>query len=53
MKFTKKKTKTIIDKDSKEKEGEDIPTEEEMEQAKELMAAMMTPPEEEMNKLKT
>ena len=47
MKFTKKKTKTIIDKDDKEKEGEDIPSQEEMEQAKELMAAMMGPPPEE------
>ena len=47
MKFTKKKTKTIIDNDSKEKEGEDVPTHEEMEQAKELMAAMMGPPPEE------
>ena len=47
MKFTKKKTKTIIDNDSKEKEGEDTPTQEEMEQAKELMAAMMGPPPEE------
>ncbi len=47
MKFTKKKTKTIIDEGNKEKEGEDVPTEEEMEQAKELMAAMMGPPPEE------
>ena len=47
MKFTKKKTKTIIDEGNKEKEGEDLPTQEEMDQAKELMAAMLSPPAEE------
>ena len=47
MKFTKKKTKTIIDEGKKEEEVDNSPTEEEMEQAKELMAAMMGPPPEE------
>ena len=47
MKFTKKKTKTIIDEGKKEEEVDNAPTEEEMEQAKELMAAMMGPPPEE------
>ena len=47
MKFTKKKTKTIIDEGNKEEEVEKAPTEEELEQAKELMAAMMGPPPEE------
>ena len=49
MKFTKKKTKTIIDNDDKIKEGDDKPSEEELEQAKDMLAAMMGgPPEEEM-----
>lgn len=50
MKFAKKKTKTIIDEGSKEnKEEIEAPTEEELEQAKELMAAMMGgSPEEDM-----
>ena len=48
MKFTKKKTKTIIDEGSKEKEGEDLPTQEDVEAAKDMLAAMMSPPEEEM-----
>ncbi len=47
MKFTKKKTKTIIDESKKEEQIDNAPTEEEMEQAKELMAAMMNPPPEE------
>ena len=33
MKFTKKKTKTIIDEGNKEEEVEKAPTEEELEQA--------------------
>lgn len=51
MKFTKKKNKVIIDEANKEdSESERIPapSEEEMAQAKEMLAAMMGPPEEEM-----
>tara|TARA_A100001515_G_scaffold113778_1_gene95094 strand:+ start:2137 stop:2874 length:738 start_codon:yes stop_codon:yes gene_type:complete len=47
MKFTKKKTKTIIDEGNKEKEGEDLPTQEDVEAAKDMLAAMMGPPPEE------
>ena len=47
MKFTKKKTKTIIDNDDNITEGEDVPTKEEIEQAKELMQTLMSPPPEE------
>ena len=40
MKFTKKKAKTIIDKDDKEVEGEDKPTQEDMDQAKDMLALL-------------
>ena len=46
MKFTKKKTKTIIDEDNKQKEEEKPPSQEDVEAAKDMLAAMMTPPEE-------
>ena len=49
MKFTKKKTKTIIDEGNKEKEEENTPSQEDVEAAKDMLAAMMSgPPEEEM-----
>ena len=49
MKFTKKKTKTIIDEGNKEKEEENAPSQEDVEAAKDMLAAMMSgPPEEEM-----
>ena len=48
MKFTKKKTKTIIDEGNKEKEEENTPSQEDVEAAKDMLAAMMGPPEEEM-----
>ena len=35
MKFTKKKTKTIIDNDDNEKDGEDVPTKEEIKSLRE------------------
>ena len=45
MKFTKKKNKVIIDEGNKEEEGAlPPPTPEELEQAKELMNALMGPP---------
>ena len=48
MKFTRKKSKAIVE-ETKEEEREDKPSEQELEQAKELMTAMMgVPPEEEM-----
>ena len=47
MKFTKKKTKTIIDEGNKEEEVENAPSQEEMDQAKDMLAAMMGPPPEE------
>ena len=48
MKFTKKKTKTIIDEGNKEKEEENSPSQEDMDAAKDMLAAMMGgPPEEE------
>ena len=48
MKFTRKKSKAIVE-ETKEEGGEDKPSEQELEQAKELMTAMMgVPPEEEM-----
>ena len=48
MKFTKKKNKVIVE-DNKEQEGEDKPSQEEVDQAKDMLAAMMgAPPEEEM-----
>ncbi len=48
MKFTKKKNKVIIDEGNKDEEEGVLPppTPEEMEQAKELMAALMGPPAE-------
>ena len=50
MKFTKKKTKTIIDEGNKEEEVENAPpSQEEMDQAKDMLAAMMGgPPGEDM-----
>ena len=51
MKFTKKKTKTIIDEDNKEKEEEtqEFHGQEEVDAAKDMLAAMMGgPPEEDM-----
>ena len=48
MKFTKKKTKTIIDEGNKEKEEENTSSQEDVEAAKDMLAAMMGPPEEEM-----
>ena len=49
MKFTKKKKSKAIVNDTKEEKGEDVPSQEEMDQAKDMLAAMMgTPPEEEM-----
>jgi len=49
MKFTKKKNKVIVDEGNKE-EASDKPTQEEMDQAKDMLAALMGPPpqEEEM-----
>ena len=48
MKFTRKKSKAIVE-ETKEEEREGKPSEQELEQAKELMTAMMgVPPEEEM-----
>ena len=48
MKFTKKKSKVIVE-DTKEEQVEEKPSQEEMEQAKDMLAAMMSgPPEEEM-----
>ena len=46
MKFTRKKSKAIVE-ETKEEEGGGKPSEQELEQAKELMAAMMGPPPEE------
>jgi len=50
MKFTrKKKSKVIVDEGNKEEEVQDAPSQEEMDQAKDMLAAMMGgPPEEEM-----
>ena len=50
MKFTrKKKSKVIVDAGNKEEEVQDAPSQEEMDQAKDMLAAMMGgPPEEEM-----
>ena len=48
MKFTKKKSKTIIDEGNKEKGEENTPSQEDVEAAKDMLAAMMGPPEEEM-----
>ena len=49
MKFTKKKTKTIIDEGNKEEEVENAPSQEDVDQAKDMLAAMMGgPPEEDM-----
>jgi len=48
MKFTKKKNKAIVN-DSKEEQGDEKPSQEEMDQAKDMLAAMMGgPPEEEL-----
>ena len=49
MKFTKKKKSKAIVNDTIEEQGEDKPSQEEMDQAKDMLAAMMGgPPEEEM-----
>ena len=50
MKFTKKKkSKVIVDEGNKEEESQDKPSQEDMDQAKDMLAAMMGgPPEEEM-----
>ena len=49
MKFTKKKKSKAIIEDAKEEQGDDTPSQEEIEQAKDMLAAMMgAPPEEEM-----
>ena len=49
MKFTKKKKSKVIVNDTVEEQGEDKPSQEEMDQAKDMLAAMMGgPPEEEM-----
>jgi ATP-dependent Clp protease protease subunit len=50
MKFTrKKKSKVIVDEGNKEEEVQEAPSQEEMDQAKDMLAAMMGgPPEEEM-----
>ena len=49
MKFTKKKKNKVIVNDTVEEQGEDKPSQEDMDQAKDMLAAMMGgPPEEEM-----
>jgi len=50
MKFTKKKkNKVIVDEGNKEEEAQEAPSQEDMDQAKDMLAAMMGgPPEEEM-----
>jgi ATP-dependent Clp protease protease subunit len=49
MKFTRKKKSKVIVNDTIEEQGEDKPSQEEMDQAKDMLAAMMGgPPEEEM-----
>ena len=49
MKFTKKKKSKVIVNDTVEEQGEDKPSQEDMDQAKDMLAAMMGgPPEEEM-----
>jgi len=50
MKFTKKKNKVIVDEGNKEEEEEiqDLHSQEDAEAAKEMLAAMLAPPEEDM-----
>jgi len=50
MKFTKKKNKVIVDEDNKEQEEEtqDLHSQEDAEAAKEMLAAMLAPSEEDM-----
>ena len=47
MKFTRKKKSKVIVNDTKEEEQEDQPSKEEIDQAKDMLAAMMGPPSEE------